>query len=542
MKKFLILAAAILFFGCSSEDSPEPAPNPSKDDPVAKDDSMSATENEELTFETDLLLENDTRIDNARISDFDSETTKGGEVRDNRDGTWTYTPPEDFKGEDNFTYDLCVPGSSDRCSTATVKINVMDAGSPVATDDSYETTENDSYEINNYLDNDDLVDGASLSDFNTDGTKGTVEKKENGSFVYTAPNGFAGEDSFTYTICDDDETPNCSTATIRINVKDEGSPLANDDTYVIETNSANVVLDRVLDNDDLIDDAVITSVDDENSSGTATLNNDGTITYSTSSGFTGEDSFTYTICDDDSTCSTAKVTITVVEPVSFNIPGNLSDYYSDATFSIDPDLLYNELSSFTTTQHVNRLEYYERHDYLYDADEDPDNPANVILMYSGESRPEDEYWEGNTRDEWETFNTEHIYPQSRLSSEEAKNDMHHMRAADIDVNEMRSNYPYTGGSGEYKLVDGNKWYPGDDWRGDVARMVMYVNLRYGEDFETVGSLQLFLEWNVADPVSAFEIHRNNVIEAAQGNRNPFIDNPYLATMIWGGEAAENRWE
>jgi hypothetical protein len=27
----------------------------------------------------------------------------------------------------------------------------------------------------------------------------------------------------------------------------------------------------------------------------------------------------------------------------------------------------------------------------------------------------------------------------------------------------------------------------------------------------------------------------------QGNRNPFIDNPYLATRIWGGQVAQNRW-
>jgi endonuclease I len=42
-------------------------------------------------------------------------------------------------------------------------------------------------------------------------------------------------------------------------------------------------------------------------------------------------------------------------------------------------------------------------------------------------------------------------------------------------------------------------------------------------------------------VSLFEEQRNNVIEGAQGNRNPFIDNPYLATLIWGGNPAENKW-
>jgi len=58
----------------------------------------------------------------------------------------------------------------------------------------------------------------------------------------------------------------------------------------------------------------------------------------------------------------------------------------------------------------------------------------------------------------------------------------------------------------------------------------------------VGNLDLFLEWNAEDPVSNFEIQRNEVISDAQGNRNPFIDNPHLATNIWGGDEAENRWD
>jgi len=54
-------------------------------------------------------------------------------------------------------------------------------------------------------------------------------------------------------------------------------------------------------------------------------------------------------------------------------------------------------------------------------------------------------------------------------------------------------------------------------------------------------IDLFLRWNVEDPVSEFEDQRNPIIEGIQGNRNPFIDNPYLATLIWGGLDAEDRW-
>jgi chitodextrinase len=59
-------------------------------------------------------------------------------------------------------------------------------------------------------------------------------------------------------------------------------------------------------------------------------------------------------------------------------------------------------------------------------------------------------------------------------------------------------------------------------------------------------IDLFLKWNAEDPVSQIEIDRNTYHENtanmyAQGNRNPFIDNPYLATRIWGGDSAEDRW-
>ncbi len=65
---------------------------------------------------------------------------------------------------------------------------------------------------------------------------------------------------------------------------------------------------------------------------------------------------------------------------------------------------------------------------------------------------------------------------------------------------------------------------------------------HGLNIKEVGSKELFIKWNIEDPVSDFEKQRNNVIQEAQKNRNPFIDNPYLATMIYGGEAAENKWE
>lgn len=79
------------------------------------------------------------------------------------------------------------------------------------------------------------------------------------------------------------------------------------------------------------------------------------------------------------------------------------------------------------------------------------------------------------------------------------------------------------------------FYPGDEYRGDVARILFYMTLMYPyltlvnrDSLETEGSiyygyLDILLRWNTEDPVSYYETERNNTIYAQQGNRNPFVD-------------------
>ncbi|WP_282148740.1 endonuclease [Algibacter lectus] len=418
-------------------------------------------------------------------------------------------------------------------------------GVSIAVNDVAVTTEDKAVVIQNPLANDVVLDNARITSFDTASANGgTIEDNRNGTYTYTPTDGFIGDDTFTYTLCDSDTQADCSTATVTITVTDEGNPIAENDAVNVLSNSSKVI-STLLENDSAIDNAVITSVDNAGTLGTVALNDDGTVTYTAQSGYIGDDTFTYTICDDDvptPECSTATVTISVLQAINFNMPASLGDYYDGVIFAEDSDLMFDEISNHTQVMHTVILTYTQRHDYLYNADADLSNQDNVILMYTGESRYWEEYSSGNNPYATQTYNTEHIFPQSRLSSDIAVSDLHHLRSADADVNSDRSNYPYADGSGSNKLIGGNTWYPGDEWRGDVARMVMYLNIRYGEDFNKVGGLELFKAWNVADPVSAFEEQRNNVIYAAQGNRNPFIDNPYIATLIWGGTAAENKWE
>ncbi|WP_158974723.1 Ig-like domain-containing protein [Cellulophaga sp. L1A9] len=533
MKYIYAIFISLLLYGCSSVETVV-------DPPVAFNDSAISIENTTITL---LILENDELNNQATITSYDAESENGGTIVERLSSSFVYTPPTNFVGTDSFTYTICDVLSTPNCSTATVTITVNDEGEAVAVDDEFETVENSTLEITSLLENDIIVDGAVLESINTDGITGTIILNDDNSISYTALNGFVGNEVFTYTICDNDDTPTCSTAVVTITVVDDGEPVADDDTFFISENTSGNILD-VLSNDGIFDEAEISSIDDSTAQGTVTLNADGTVSYSTLTDFEGDDTFTYTLCDDDSpsaTCVTATVTVTVIKSLSFNISEDLQEYYDGVLFTDNADVMYDEIETHTKSMHTTILSYSQRHLYLYNADADLVNQDNVTLMYSGESRYWEEYTSGINSYSPQTFNTEHIYPQSLLTSTDAVTDLHHLRAADDAVNSERLNYPYTDSSGGYALVNNNSWYPGDDWRGDVARMVMYLNIRYGESFSRVGELELFLSWNIADPVSEFEEQRNNVIYAAQGNRNPFIDNPYLATLIWGGASAQNKW-
>lgn len=224
---------------------------------------------------------------------------------------------------------------------------------------------------------------------------------------------------------------------------------------------------------------------------------------------------------------------TETNPTSFTIPAELKNYYQSVDFSKTGTELHNQLATLTIAKHATFLDYSNRHSYLPQADRSTNDESKVVLIYTGDVRSSKS----------NNVNTEHVYPQSKIGST-AKGDLHHLRYCDMNTNSNRGNHPFTDGSGNAKLVNKNSWYPGDEWKGDVARMVLYLNLRYNEDLGadiSTGGVELLLKWNAEDPVSQIEKNRNEVIQQAQGNRNPFIDNPYLATLIWGKQTAENRW-
>lgn len=247
-----------------------------------------------------------------------------------------------------------------------------------------------------------------------------------------------------------------------------------------------------------------------------------------------------------------------------------SPYYNGFNWTLTGMSLKSALATKITTTHTKELSYTPGiWNALKIVDLDPTNSANVLLVYGWEAGSDTDVTNDRTRDKNANsgsngdWNREHIFAQSLgnpdLGQAGPGADAHMLRACDVQRNSTRGNRLYATGSGTASYSIGtNNWYPGDEWKGDVARIIMYMYLRYGTQClptyvasgTTVGTdanmPNLLLQWNAEDPVSPHEDTRNTYLNNAnntygQGNRNPFIDNPYLATVIWGGPVAQNRW-
>jgi len=190
--------------------------------------------------------------------------------------------------------------------------NTTPNNAPVANDDNASTQYETPVEID-VLANDTDEDGDSLYIKSiTQPENGKVEGEDNGNLVYTPNSGFSGDDSFEYTITDNQDE---ASATVKVTVapKTNHAPVAKDDEATTEYEKS-VTID-VLANDSDEDGDTLTVISTTTpANGTTTIDNNK-ITYTPDNGFSGEDSFEYTISDGEQE-ATAKVTVTVKEEES----------------------------------------------------------------------------------------------------------------------------------------------------------------------------------------------------------------------------------
>lgn len=199
--------------------------------------------------------------------------------------------------------------------------------------------------------------------------------------------------------------------------------------------------------------------------------------------------------------------------------------------------------------------YNRAEQILLHSDADPNIPGNVILIYSGRSADGTDYGTGANQ-----LNREHVWAKSHGgfgTTQPTGTDCHNLKPIDMSINTTRSNKDFDncpGGTQDAEATEcyytSDAWEPRDAVKGDVARIIFYMATRYeGENGEVDlepadyvntypnplhGKLSTLLDWNNADPPDSFEIRRNNEIFKWQKNRNPFIDNPNFANLIWNG--------
>ncbi|MFE7242290.1 endonuclease I family protein [Streptomyces sp. NPDC057580] len=237
-------------------------------------------------------------------------------------------------------------------------------------------------------------------------------------------------------------------------------------------------------------------------------------------------------------------------PVAATPLTTLDDTYYQSAIGKTGTQLKSALHSIISVQ--SKISYSQVWDALKNTDQDPANSSNVILIYSGRSEPKSD--NGGSVGQW---NREHVWAKSHGdfgTTTGPGTDIHHLRPEDVTVNSIRGNKDFDNGGSAVSGAPGNytdsdSFEPRDAAKGDVARMILYMAVRYeGDDAfadlepnekvnngsaPNIGRLSVLKQWSQEDPPDTFEKRRNDVIfDQYQHNRNPFIDHPEWVESIW----------
>ena len=218
--------------------------------------------------------------------------------------------------------------------------------------------------------------------------------------------------------------------------------------------------------------------------------------------------------------------------------GDYTGYYEGITSSDTGLTLVNKLKNIISVVNAGgtnkNTNYEDTKTLLQVADLVPGSTTHVYGIYDSKSIPKE--W-----DHVNNWNREHVWPQSLLGQDAeptARNmatDAHNLRACTPSENSSRGNKYFD------VSTTTKSYYPGDAHRGDVARILLYMAVRYNGVLSLVqkdpttgqmANLTRLKDWHLADQVDGFEVNRNQKIYEVQKNRNPFIDHPELFEPVW----------
>ena len=220
------------------------------------------------------------------------------------------------------------------------------------------------------------------------------------------------------------------------------------------------------------------------------------------------------------------------------------DYYNSLNESLIGTAFRSQLASLITTTHTFNPNYTSLTEIWKTTDVDPET-GKVILFYTGTPST--------------SYNREHVWPKDGGAAFPAEtycgSDAHHLRPTDTTLNSTRGSLSFgettqtvvkQAGSSSYGNLcykNSSFFYPGKGFRGATARILFYVQTRWGDDYnlqfvegsgacKTIGDIATLMKWHLEEPPSEAEIFRNEEVFKLQGNRNPFIDHPEYAEMIY----------
>ncbi|MGM9632082.1 MAG: endonuclease I family protein [Eubacteriales bacterium] len=245
--------------------------------------------------------------------------------------------------------------------------------------------------------------------------------------------------------------------------------------------------------------------------------------------------------------------------VATTLSGTNADAYYTGSYDFDvlstqsASQILSSLRTLLTSTHTKNSSYDDCKNMAGKTDCEEEN-GKVLLLYTSVYSTVSAANSG--------WNREHVWPKSLggYNTTGPGADLHHIRPSDNQVNSYRGNFKYgnvtggknaTGANAASGVIGGtyNSSYfePLDNVKGDVARICLYMYVRYGgmssytcsSITNVFQSVDVLLEWCEMDPVDTWELGRNEVVEAYQGNRNVFIDYPEYAWLIFGREVPED---
>ena len=268
-------------------------------------------------------------------------TVDDGDLVDNGDGTWTFTPDENFNGEVKLSYDVS-DGQATTAATSTIEVASVNDAAIVSGDTAFDVAEDNSFTITeeDLLANATDVEGDTLSVVDVTADSGTLLDNGDGTWTFTPDENFNGDVNLSYNVSDgQDLTP--AEGTIAVEAVNDAAVVTGEASFDVNEDGTITISEAdLLANATDVDGDTLSIANLNVDDGTLTDNGDGTWTFTPDENFNGEVNISYDVSDGtENTATTGTIEVAEVNdaadvsaPTSFNMN-------EDGTITISEDSL-----------------------------------------------------------------------------------------------------------------------------------------------------------------------------------------------------------